>query len=121
MVFIILRQQMNVVLRTKSFNVKQPFRYNHVHCKFLALIKLRAIENFYHATSNLLCDIECQFEVASSIFRIQFRVVECVRIEMMDQSTKCHSISPAAAEVGNVDMLHDTVFYRVKVYHTTRH
>ena len=54
---------------------------------------------------DLLGSVEGDFEVLSSILRIERCVVDRVRKIVMNERTECHSVGPRRREVRDVDML----------------
>ena len=55
--------------------------------------------------SYLLSSVKCQIKVVSPLFGIQCIKIKGIREEMVNQSTKCHSIIPTAWEIGNDNFL----------------
>ena len=52
-----------------------------------------------------LCNFETEREVEASVLRVEFRVLEGIREEVVDESTEGHAVVPTTREVGDVHVL----------------
>lgn len=73
-------------------------------CKLMIRITLHLM--FGNASlDNLLCYLEGKLKVFASIFVRQFRVVEFIWEEVVQQGTKCKPVCPRRREVLHVDVV----------------
>ena len=53
----------------------------------------------------LLCCVESEFKIVSAIFRVQNRVIERFRKEIVDQRTESQTVRPTAGKVVDINIL----------------
>ena len=75
-------------------------------------------------TENVLCRVEGEVKIISAILGVQLRVVEGVRVEVVDEGAEGQPVVPAGGEVGHLDVLregHSTTPRHTTPRHTTPH